>query len=378
MAKKLENLPVTNEYIKLLQEQNDLLRERNDLLRQLVSASNMQWGGGIQPQSKTREVFVENIDRDEMRDGFLVTSQRKKLWNAQIGLINEFARICKKHNLRWFVYAGTLLGAVRHKGFIPWDDDIDVAMLRPDYEKLKQVIASEIKPPYYLDIWYNYRLETDLPSELTDYSLPFISREHFKKYPLHAPFFPLIKIRDERTFFIEFPGEKNLNQSVWLDIFPMDSLPPFAEKWQEINFEIARTFYIAATHPEIIADAMHKGQRFVVDYAPLETFIKLPYQQRGIKLEEFLAKIFFMSERVGDIRDWCLVQTRRAYHSKDYRDVTYLPFEKIEVPAPIGYESNLTDFYGDWRKPVMYPPHVADYSTDISWEEYVKQSVMTF
>ena len=137
--------------IRLLEEQNDLLREQNQLLRKPPAAPLKDDG---------REIFIENIDRDEMRSGFLVTTERKKLWNAQIGILLEFARICKKHNLQWFAGGGTLLGAARHGGFIPWDDDIDVVMLRPEYEKFQQVALQEVKDPYFLDIWYNYRLES--------------------------------------------------------------------------------------------------------------------------------------------------------------------------------------------------------------------------
>ena len=107
------------------------------------------------------QIFVRNIERDEMRSGFLVTSHRKKLWNVQIGLIKEFERICKKHNLKWWACGGTLLGAARHKGFIPWDDDVDVAMLRPDYNKFLDIAADEIKYPYFLDNWYDYTIESE-------------------------------------------------------------------------------------------------------------------------------------------------------------------------------------------------------------------------
>lgn len=358
---KLEAITRQNE---LLAEQNALLREQNELLHR----------SGTSSISNDREIFIENIDRDEIRSGFLVTSQRKKLWNVQIGLIQEFARICKKHNLRWFAIGGTLLGAVRHKGFIPWDDDVDVAMLRPEYEQFKKIVASEIKPPYSLDIWYNYRLETDEPSDMMDFSLPLITLDQFKNYPLNSPLFPLIKIRDERTFFIEFSGNRNIKQRIWLDIFPLDSLPPFSEKQQRINFEVERIIYIAATHPEIIRNAMKRNQPLPVPYESLQKFIHLPYKQRCMYLEEFLAEKFFFSEHVGDIRSWCLIQDCKYYKSKDFMEVTWLPFEKIEVPAPVGYESVLTDFYGDWRKLVYTHSHAQTYSADISWEEYLQKT----
>ena len=88
--------------------------------------------------------YIKNIYRDEMRDGFLVTADRKKIWQVEMELLAELDGICRRHGLRYFVDYGTLLGAVRHRGFIPWDDDIDVVMMRPDYERLKLVIGIDL------------------------------------------------------------------------------------------------------------------------------------------------------------------------------------------------------------------------------------------
>ena len=121
---------------------NELLKTQNKLLERMNSLLERQ----NQPSRNDREVFVNDIDHDEMRSGFLVTSYRKKLWNVQINLINEFARVCKKYNLRWFAFYGTLLGAARHKGFIPWDDDLDVVMLRPTMKNLEKLLPSNFNP----------------------------------------------------------------------------------------------------------------------------------------------------------------------------------------------------------------------------------------
>ena len=64
-----------------------------------------------------------------------MTSNIKRVQNAQLVILEEFKKICKKHNLRYYAIGGTLIGVHRHKGFIPWDDDIDLGMPRPDFDK---------------------------------------------------------------------------------------------------------------------------------------------------------------------------------------------------------------------------------------------------
>ena len=78
--------------------------------------------------------FEEEFFKNEVREGFFVSSMMKRAWAAQIEVLEEFEKMCKENNIRYFAAYGTLLGAVRHGGFIPWDDDIDIWMLREDYE----------------------------------------------------------------------------------------------------------------------------------------------------------------------------------------------------------------------------------------------------
>lgn len=328
-------------------------------------------------QQNEREILVEDIYRDEMRDGFLVTSHRKKLWNVQLNLIKEFARICDKHNLRWFVYAGTLLGAVRHKGFIPWDDDVDVVMFRPDYEKFKLIVEEELKnhPYYRMWYWFNYRLESDTTSTgAIDEKLPLISKEQEQAYPGWAPFHPLIRMLDTRTTFIMPDNRKNVFSNIWIDIMSIDPCPPFSTQETARNFEIARELLIATAFSGNVKKALRSNINFVISRNDMETFVNLPYKLRVLNFELFMLKNFFMSDYVCELKYYTIQSKNLAHKREKFDNVVYLPFEKIKVPAPIDYEGVLTDFYGDWRKPVIYPPHTVIHSANISYEEYCQKT----
>ena len=348
----------------LLTNQNKLLEQMNNLLTRQNSALNSD------------KIFIDNIEHDEMRNGFLVTSHRKKLWNVQIGLINEFARICKKHNLKWFACCGTLLGAVRHKGFIPWDDDVDLAMLRPDYNKFIKIAAEEIKYPYFLDNCYNNRLESDeTPDTLTN--LPYINREQEAFYFRNTfPSFPVLKIRDSRTTMIEFPDRKDTNQGVWIDVFPYDVVPPFTDEKHKSDFAVMREIMLATFRAEFMRKVISENKKTLLSYDELKKFLKLPFRQRGIYFDNFAEKKFFHSEKIGEIRSYGLTQGGWSYDAKDFDEIVYLPFEGIELPAPSGWDNVLRSQYGDWQKPIFSPGHTREffYSADIPYTEYFRTS----
>ena len=350
----------------LLEEQNALLREQNKILQHTTP-----------PASAEREIFVEDIDRDEMRSGFLVTSDRKRLWNVQIGLINEFARICNKHNLRWFASHGTLLGAVRHGGFVPWDDDVDLIMFRPDYEKFKSVVEEELKnhPHYKAWYWYDYRLETDEPSELTDLSLPLISKEQADMYPTWAPLHPLIRILDDRTTFIMHDTRKDVFYNAWIDILCLDPAPPFFDNTKaEKNFLVERDLLFATVLPEEVRATLKDNGKFFLPRKTLENFLALPYKLRAINFELFSLENFSHTEYVGKIRFQTINPSGQRHRVENFDDTVYLPFEKIELPAPVGYDNVLKDIYGDWHKQIITHTHSNEWSADVPFEEYRKKS----
>ncbi len=87
---------------------------------------------------------------DEVREGFFVSEAMKRFWAAQLVVLAEIDKICKKHNINWYADSGTLLGAVRHKGYIPWDDDLDIAMFRDDYNKFLTYAREELPKGYLI------------------------------------------------------------------------------------------------------------------------------------------------------------------------------------------------------------------------------------
>ena len=98
---------------------------------------------------------MDNIEKkkdfnleEEMICDHLVTADVKRLWAVEMDLAQQLRAICEKHNIRYYAGGGTLLGAVRHQGFIPWDDDMDFLMLKKDYDRFCEVAAKELKEPY--------------------------------------------------------------------------------------------------------------------------------------------------------------------------------------------------------------------------------------
>lgn len=96
----------------------------------------------------------KNFLEEEIRCGYKISSEMKKVWAVQIDLLEQVKKICKKHGLKYFADSGTLIGAIRHKGYIPWDDDIDLVMMRNDYNKFMEYAKSELEFPYFLQTVY--------------------------------------------------------------------------------------------------------------------------------------------------------------------------------------------------------------------------------
>lgn len=120
-----------------------------------------------------------------------------KVQAIQLEMAKDIKRVCEENGIRYFLYRGTFLGAVRHKGVIPWDDDMDFGMMRPDYEKFRRIAPEKLGKDYIFQDW-----NTD-----ENYALPFG------------------KVRKRNTVFVEAKCARLPENGVYIDIYPLDYAP---------------------------------------------------------------------------------------------------------------------------------------------------------
>ena len=292
------------------------------------------------------EEYIRDLYHDELRDGFLVTFDRKKVWNVELNLVVEFDRICKKYGLTYFMNYGTLLGAVRHQGFIPWDDDIDLMMPRPDYDRLKQVIVGEL-PPYY----FFQDLYTD------------------KRFVLG-----MSKLRDSRTSAIQYPEVKDIHQGIFIDIDALDAASdgsPGEEEILAMQGEIWATVY----NPDGIIEGIRQGAKSYLPTKDLLALVAMPREERLRQFEVIAAERYGTSRMVNNLVS-AICGNSASWERQWFDEVIDLPFETLRLPAPAAYDEILSCHYGDYHAfPDPLPPLTHDFlfSADIPYTECLEK-----
>lgn len=243
------------------------------------------------------------------------------IWNAVLDVWQEVYKICQRHNLRVYVAWGTEIGVIRHKGFIPWDDDFDVIMPRKDYNKFIEISAQE------------------LPSHLKWHSI--------ENDPNHKLMFG--KVQDERKVLVEEVRRESrlpLAQGIFIDVFPMDGLPSSYLGiliWM-IRKSIMRRGYVKGTKKLSIAN---------VHWWLLAKLLKLDKESDiswRIRLQKWLSKYDFDTSRFVS---WTLANDRfpRFIFDHDwFNGCRMLPFEGIYVPVAKEAEKHLSCVYGDYMR----------------------------
>ena len=225
--------------------------------------------------------------------------------------------ICRKNNIEYWLDGGTLLGAVRHSGFIPWDDDIDIGMLRTDFEKFKEIATIELPEDLFLQF------------EKTD-----------------ANFFSIIvplKIRDNKSYAVEQfeKGDEPYNMGLFVDVFAYDHLPENKYK---------RDFY-KYLGKKILKFKRYKIERFrnhnrVLIYKFLDKFISINI------LDNWMQKIIKKQNRVNQTIIGFGIDSilTRVYKKKEFFPLIELEFENYKFFAPKNFDYYLKTTYGDYMK----------------------------
>ena len=271
--------------------------------------------------------FDRDFFYDEVQDGFYVPGIMKRAWAAQLELLSEIDRICKKRNLSYFIAYGTLLGAVRNRGFIPWDDDIDIVMLRKDYEKFFQVAKDELAEGIQI---ISMEEDDTLCSFLNGIGRKWaLSKEALEKvhgfpYPHAVDIFPLDELSDNP----EDEGfRRNVLDMLSLMISAINDNQEDTEIFQNALLRIEELLQITLDRKESLERQL---------YQLLNRIFQEFNGEGGEKL------CFFRKYWTDDI----------SYPKSAFEKAVEISFCDRKFPAPKDYDAILKALYGDYRKKV--------------------------
>ena len=263
--------------------------------------------------------FDASFYKEEIRSGFLVNEKRKKIWAVELNLWEKFDEVCRKHDLTYYALYGTLLGAARHQGFIPWDNDIDIVMFRDDYMKLLQIGPQEFTEPYFFQNTYTDKLISSLS-----------------------------KLRDSRTTATDQPDRDDFHQGIFIDIFPLDDVPHGNENTGILQTQ--KEIWLTVIAPDVVLRSMEANVDFLLPRNLLLDLMKMDVRMRMQTFENYVLDHSGQSDHVNFLMHELFPSPYRSVKREWFENVVYLPFEHIKLPAPAGYEQILTYLYGDWHQ----------------------------
>ena len=240
-------------------------------------------------------------------------------------ILHTVAEICEKLDLRYFLVYGTLIGAVRHKGFIPWDDDVDIMMPRPDHDRLMEYFDGHIAEYPHLTVF---------------------NRKTCPEYP-----YMITRISDDRTE-IRMENEKPFGMGVFIDIYPYDGLGN--DKKEAVRFGMKgdrlSSLCYQASRDHFAIETTKSLWRKAVKY-PVYLFCKALGKERFQDALEKLAgvKPYDTSRFVGCVI-WLSWGVKDMYLRKWFEKFVYQPFEQYQFRIPAEYDKVLRHTYGDYMQ----------------------------
>ena len=272
-----------------------------------------------------REFFL-----DEVREGFFIPAMMKRAWAAELEILVEIDRICEKYKLRYFIDYGNLLGAIRHKGFIPWDDDIDIMMMRKDYEIFAEVANAELPKELVFrspeDDSGNYELFSSVQHRAMLISTDAIGKYH------------------------------NYLYGAGVDIFPYDYLAkdPNKEKQRE---DILKSLCILASFPSIEGEnhaVLQEEAKKVKKHYGIDLSHSSDYRKTVLNLLNDCFTEFNQegSTKIAYLLDLVLYkeQGKGIFEEQWYSEQSYLDFEFLALPVPKDYRKVISEKYDHYEQ----------------------------
>ena len=255
---------------------------------------------------------------EDERCGFTVSIERKKIWAIGLDLFFQLQKVCEKYKLKYFLFWGSLLGVIRHKGFIPWDDDLDIGMPREDYE--------------------------ELISHAKDFSFPYFLHNHSTD---NTFYYSHTKLRNSNTSAINRAFKhQSFNHGMSIDIHPIDN-------WDIVNgkkdYEIINTLninnstYMRINNPDLTEAEIERVKNYNSN------------PEKDIQEIQRIAKKY-----IKESTDFVSCPTltlyeygKNCFNKTDFEKIILGKFEGFDVPIPCGWKNILNTIYGNWKE---YPP----------------------
>lgn len=252
----------------------------------------------------------------------------RKVQLVQLEIAKEIKRICEDNGISYWLDAGSLLGAVRHNGFIPWDDDLDIGMLRRDYERFLQIAPMKLKKEYQLMEW---------------------------KLTPESHYTPFAKVRKLGTIYQEARDTRGKNNGIYVDIFPYDVFPidQKDQKWQRNKVDLLKKV-IAVKHGDKPWKRINETNW--IQFAKYIPIIILSWFTPE-KAKDYFDEVHQKFNEQKGFSHYSITDAERYGQWLVKREcletLAPLPFEDDLFFCPVEFDKYLTDIYGDY---MQFPP----------------------